>query len=258
MLVFIQFERRWYSAGTVGDILYNLANVGDLPLPEPNVRASQKRTRSSDDVMEPFSTSADGVAAVTEARQIAGTRRVQQYQQSTSSSSGLGAFSTLGDFEYPLPIHSDELGRIPLHPFLDSSMSANLNVASSSSQQPIQAEAAWLPDSFGAIPDPFSQPGFLPTGARAPSGPLDAASFETIFSMLPPVSYQPAEAHDSNNALGPYPQTLTSLLSENVESLIGQTGAPGGQEPVMQNSLDDGALAMWSNAPTGFEYVIAL
>lgn len=245
MPVLIPFERRWYSAGTVGDILYNLANVGDLPLPEPNVRASQKRTRSSDDAMEPLPPSPDGITSVNEARQIAGTRRVQQYQQHTSSSSGLGSFADAENFDYPLPIHGDELGRLPLHSFFDPNTSANV------------ASSAWLPEPFVAIPG-SSQPGSFPAGARALGGSLDAASLEAIFSMLPPVSYQPAEAPDAQSAVLPYPQTLTSLLGENAESIIEPTCAPGAQEPATQDSLDNGALAMWSNAPTGFEYVAIL
>lgn len=250
----LMHAHRWYGAGRLWDILYNLANVGDLPLPAREVRMSQKRTRSSDDAAEPL-TSSDGTPPADEARRMAGTRRVQQYQQHASTHSGSEPFAVPGDASYSLPVHSDELGRLPLHPFFGMGSGSGM-------WPPLVQDGSWLPGSFGAIPGPSSASASVlapaPAGEPAPYAPLDAASFETIFSMFPPASYQTALG-PSQDAGEPFAQSLTSVLSENLGHMIAQEGALGGQEPPaagVQNSLEDGALAMWSDAPTGFEYVI--
>lgn len=215
---------------------------------------SQKRTRGSDDATA-SSTPSDGAPPADEARRMAGTRRVQQYQAHASTSFGSEPFAVPGDAAYSLPVHSDELGRLPLHPFFGMGMGSGMG---------------WLPpDSFGALPGPSPPP--LPppvpvpapappaqAGPPAPFEPLDAASFEAIFSMFPPASYEAAPG-PSQGAGAPFAQSLTSVLSENLGQMIAQEGAAGALETPMagvQNSLDDGALAMWSDAPSGFEYVV--
>ncbi|KAH9481126.1 putative transcriptional regulatory protein [Psilocybe cubensis] len=42
-------EDRWHSAGRLWDILYELASVGDLPLPQHSPSSNNKRERDSDD-----------------------------------------------------------------------------------------------------------------------------------------------------------------------------------------------------------------
>ncbi len=79
--------------------------------------------------------------------------------------------------------------------------------------------------------------------------------------MLPPVSYQPAEMLAPPGRQNPgqsYPQSFSSMLSENSENTMAQTDPPGFQELAAQDGLDEGALAMWSNAPSGFECVVIL
>ncbi|KAJ3518564.1 hypothetical protein NM688_g9420 [Phlebia brevispora] len=193
-------EPRWYTAGQVWDILYNLANVGDLPLPKRVSRSSQKRTRDSESPRM-CSPSSGGTVLPEETRHIAGTRRVQQYKNAHSNGgSGSGPGFMAGDTPLQLPLHSDELGRLPLHPFFDTSMYANAIAGSKPSMAvpPVQAGQTWFGDSFGTIPGPapqsslFGQPQIVraPTQARQSADQLDAATFEAMFSMISPASYR--------------------------------------------------------------------
>lgn len=254
VIVLIQSMCRWFTAGRVWDILYILANVGDLPLPEPSVRMSQKRTRSAEETAK-LSPSND-IAPANEARQVAGTRRVQQYQQHTSSSSSSGSFSVPEHFDHPLPIHSDELGRLPLYPFFDTSMGARPNTTLPSYPQPVQGGPQWFPSSFSAMPGPSFQP--ASSQDTRGTGELDTASLEAIFNMLPPASYPPAEVPSAPVPQGaelPYIQNIAAMMNGNMGNMMPQTHTTGAQEPVAQNGFENGALAMWSDAPTGFECV---
>lgn len=73
-------EKHWHSAGRLWDILYELASVGDLPLPHPTP-PSNKRERDSETPMSSPSTSSDLQLSNTSgnvSRPIAGSRRVQK------------------------------------------------------------------------------------------------------------------------------------------------------------------------------------
>ncbi|THG99015.1 hypothetical protein EW026_g3256 [Hermanssonia centrifuga] len=96
-------EPRWYTAGRVWDVLHDLASVGDLPLPKRDPQISQKRPRNSD---ESETTSVNVPRASTStlsdldtSREVAGSRRVQQYQQQAEVNSST----------FTLPMHTDEL-----------------------------------------------------------------------------------------------------------------------------------------------------
>lgn len=246
-------ERRCYTAGRSWDILYSLVNIGHLPLPE---RTSRKRARISEDAAEPISSS-DSATSSDDIRRIAGTRRVQHYQQHASANvdATSQAFSVPGDFTDSLPIHSDELGRLPLYPFFDESTGASANVPSEPLYPHVVPQATWSPSSFSVVPGPSTQPAFLPAAPHLAGEPLDAASFEAIFSMLRPASYQPAEASSVAAPQNAYLQDLPPVLSEDLGNMVAQTSALDVQGDAVQNSFEDGALAMWSSAPTGFECV---
>ncbi|KAF5344576.1 hypothetical protein D9757_015251 [Collybiopsis confluens] len=145
-------ENRWHSAGRIWyatfisgleeiltpvprDILYELASVGELPLPGGSPSASNKRERDADSPIPTW----EGGSIPLESRTIAGSRRVSantplnsdMFKPSPSTSSpvpmgtlGLGENSPSPSNPYTppdgmqlfsLPVYSDELGRLPLH-----------------------------------------------------------------------------------------------------------------------------------------------
>lgn len=235
------------------DILYDLANMGDLPLPEHDTKPSHKRSRDSEDPVI-TSPSSEGHTPTEGSRSIAGSKRVENYQHHASP-------SMMDHTTFSLPIHSDELGRLPLHPFFDPH---------SSTSAPMHPSDAWFTDSFGPLPAP--EPSAVQPQPPAPlaNEPMDPATFDAIFSMLPPASYQQATfpsmppdmtATSGFPTTGLQPQSLSSVLSENIGNLMAHSSVPAGAIPTTsdpsssQNTLDSDTLAMWSNVPSGFEYV---
>ena len=238
------------------DILYDLANVGNLPLPQSPI-PSHKRTRSSEASRSAATSPTPEEHSSPQLRHIAGSRRVQQYQQ---------ASHTFSPMLFSLPIHSDELGRLPLHPFFQPN-------TADGSIDPSDAPPPWLPQNFASM----SNPPAPPVDSNISGNPIDSATLDALFRMLPPTSYQQAMVPpDPGAAAGPqeYPnvgpipsqhQSLTSVLSENIGSLIAHTNAPVSAAPVGQESgfapadnIESDTLAIWSNAPSSFEYVQSL
>ncbi|KAK7024381.1 Gypsy retrotransposon integrase-like protein 1 [Paramarasmius palmivorus] len=146
-------ESRWHSAGRLWwvmlliclcesktlklqrrDILYELASVGDLPLPKSSP-ASQKRERDSDSprssagdnspVASGVHTSGDMSDATPApgSRTIAGSRRAAMKSPAASSTSSANTPPPSAGTQdgqpphqlFSLPMYSDELGRLPLH-----------------------------------------------------------------------------------------------------------------------------------------------
>lgn len=111
---------RWHAAGRLWDILRDLASAGELPLPQYSPGTNFKRGRDSDEPIpgsraSPAAASAPSSAPAAqpgEPRTIAGSRRVSQANAAASSSSSMAPPSNL----YGLPLHSEDLGRMPLHP----------------------------------------------------------------------------------------------------------------------------------------------
>ncbi|KAJ2936610.1 hypothetical protein H1R20_g483, partial [Candolleomyces eurysporus] len=148
-------ERRWHSSGRLWDILYELASVGDLPLPQPSP-PTHKRERdgessaSSPDVKpEGLALGQDGprpmagskrVTGATQQRQLSGplstpvqvqdvdlVRHVQQPSPDMTAGSTPHQHSPQQQQQqqqyFSLPVYSDELGRIPLHGQIEFSSS---------------------------------------------------------------------------------------------------------------------------------------
>ncbi|KAF8643172.1 hypothetical protein AX16_009214 [Volvariella volvacea WC 439] len=69
-------EGRWHSAGRLWDILYELASVGELPLPQPSPPSGNKRERGSDSPRSGASSCDSPSDSLDVPRSIAGTRRV--------------------------------------------------------------------------------------------------------------------------------------------------------------------------------------
>ncbi|KAI0326454.1 hypothetical protein GY45DRAFT_1258946 [Cubamyces sp. BRFM 1775] len=239
-------EAHWHTAGRLWDILYELACVGDLPLPQASPTPSHKRDRDSD---SPISSGAHSLTdspiphplKVGEcSRVIAGSRRVSKDGPSLASSTFAqplrphqGANAT-----FALPVHTDELGRLPLHPGFSmtyphdwplgaqSSISTMSSGPSSSSQTPSASDPGRAPSQFdprtSGTPDvPHGFPSAFPQDLHGMAG---------------------AQASGAGAGMNTDPATGTD----------GAGGVPGmtAQELAYANNT----LDMWSSAPTGFEW----
>ncbi|KAF4613756.1 hypothetical protein D9613_007374 [Agrocybe pediades] len=110
-------EERWHSAGRLWDILYELASVGDLPLPQSSPPTNNKRTRDSETPITsspPSSnpTPSDGP------RNIAGSKRV--HKELYFSSSNLSSRPSYGSIsstnfgqQQPSSAHQNTMSALP-------------------------------------------------------------------------------------------------------------------------------------------------
>lgn len=268
-------EPRYHPAGRLWDILYELASVGDLPLPQ-NTPPSHKRDRDSDSPKSSISlmdsaptppaqrtSTPTNQANVEHApRSIAGSRRISRdtnaMGQSYQTSSPQQLFHHPNGYQGPtdptnansfsLPIHSDELGRIPLHPNFP---------LSSVGDSPMGNTWFTPPTPVSPMPGPSSQAG-PSTSTAGPSGlnndidPSLASIFtmpntdvyDSIFSTMgPPIAG--TESHSFQSQIGSDLQTLQDSMQD-----LGVMAPPQSAE----SSFPDNTLAMWSNAPSGFEW----
>ncbi|KAF7424023.1 hypothetical protein PC9H_009323 [Pleurotus ostreatus] len=219
------------------DILYELASVGDLPLPQASP-APNKRERGSD---SPASSTTED-ASVTMSppnmpRSLAGSRRIASKDPISLSSRGT---STMG-----LPIHSEELGRLPLHGEADPNSlirtDNDMQAGTSTANANANANGFWYP-SFA--PQPPNMPGPSSNLGPVPSGELSLAD-QTIYEQLMMTTMRM-----------PYNQQYQQPLSDPtlvnnrpLDPLMMQTSPSMPQ----QMTLDPDTIAMWTNAPSGFE-----
>lgn len=148
-----------------------------------------------------------GTSADVPLRAYAGSRRVEQYNhhtalgadvrggmgdtQPSSSTAGVSGFPDL-DFDFALPVHSDELGRMPT-----IANDFDFGAAPGRGAQ----VSGWAGSGMG---EPFSNPsahasapmsGFGPHSGGMGAGDGDDANLEAIFSdLLPAASYEDALA----------------------------------------------------------------
>ncbi|KAI0649560.1 fungal-specific transcription factor domain-containing protein [Trametes meyenii] len=261
-------EAHWHTAGRLWDILYELASVGDLPLPQASPAPSNKRDRDSD---SPISSAAERVSrdgpSLKDGPSLAATTFAQplrpqsqpQSQVSTPSAaselastaaaraaaavaSGNGVAGAGGDPSFALPVHTEELGRLPLHPSFsvtfppdwshgsDAHASQPMPATEQQQQQPpsLPSRQAQGPGGGGAQFDPrvlsmFNMPGTSAYGemfpGASPSAPQDAPSFGA-----------------------PYPPELQTMPG------IGPSPTP------QEMAFADNTIDMWSSAPSGFEW----
>ncbi|KAI0339080.1 hypothetical protein BDW22DRAFT_1431991 [Trametopsis cervina] len=238
-------EPRWPSAGRIWDILSSLLNIGDLPLPERPLGRHKRPHSGPDEQTEQQPSQAP------EERQLAGSKRVYQYQQQHQ---GQPALTPPND---PLPIYSQQLGSLPLHPFSE-------NQAESSSG----TDAAWNA-MYGAPPSavPTHSTGDNLLADDIAMQPSIDPSFEALFNMLTPAQYQQSQM--SPIVPGALPQhssefVQTSSLNDAVwQSLgAGPSAAHASQRAqgdsafphAASETLDSDTLEMWSTAPSGFAW----
>ncbi|CCM00118.1 uncharacterized protein FIBRA_02145 [Fibroporia radiculosa] len=248
-------EPRWHIAGRLWDVLYELASVGDLPLPQ-NTPPSHKRDRDADSPRSATSTqsipSTPAAASDHTHRVIAGSRRVSKDVPATGlfghhmhpaamSSPETYTADALSAGNFDLPIHSDELGRLPLHPGYpightpsESSMGSGSWFASpapsgSVSTMPVTPQAG--PSTAGLDP-----------GLASMFAMHNPGVYDSIFSTMP----SPPDVHAYQAPpVGSHMQQPQPMH----DPLASLTGVQGGQ-----GSFTDNTLAMWSNAPSNFEW----
>ncbi|GJE89787.1 fungal-specific transcription factor domain-containing protein [Phanerochaete sordida] len=169
-------EPRWNTAGRFWDILHELATFVDVPGQKKDP-LHQKRRRDDDSSAEQqVSPAATGEEQGH--RNIAGSKRAEQYQQSALSSSPSAASPfAAGDFDFTLPMHSDELGRLPVG-------GADFDFSSLPAQDPWQSLGG--PSFHASQPfDPAAgAPGMDPTLEAIFSDLLPVSSYEDAFAAL--------------------------------------------------------------------------
>ncbi|KAJ8088280.1 Gypsy retrotransposon integrase-like protein 1 [Marasmius tenuissimus] len=140
MSILRSVENRWHLAGRLRDHLYELAFVGELSLPKPSPPAAFKRERDSDSPRSQNSTGGPVPDTPTppsvagRPRSIAGTRRAMSSSSiSVVNSSPVPPPAPPTDQRFfSLPVHSEELARLPIHGQLNYSYDATTSNASSS------------------------------------------------------------------------------------------------------------------------------
>ncbi|KAI0351792.1 hypothetical protein OH77DRAFT_1498379 [Trametes cingulata] len=282
-----ELEAHWHIAGRLWDILYELASVGDLPLPQASPAPSHKRDRDSD---SPIAASRPSTASnsphhvpVDSGRTMAGFRRVSKdsgpslasstfaqplraQSQSHSSASTPGAAS---DSEKPpssgapngnvngngnssaffsLPVHTEELGRIPLHPGFSTNYSQDWPLGTASQQQhvPPMASSSRTPST-----DPGRTPG--PGGNHFDPRVLSmfnmtsGSAFNEMFAT-PSSSGQP----DPSAYAATFPPDMQTMPAPGPGADMGTAAMP--TLTAQELAFADNTLDMWSSAPTGFEW----
>ena len=186
-------------------MLYELACVGDLPLPQPSPTPSQKREREEEGSSPPsmaHTPSSTGSYGSPEAvpRSIAGSRRASHAIQQAHIQSHSHGYSTHRSMHSPassasshghghghshshhhiannfaLPIYTEELGRIPIHPGINNSDPLVASGWHTGPQVPSMQGSAFTPHS--------TTPGGTAAMTSADAG-IDPA-LESMFSMPP-------------------------------------------------------------------------
>ncbi|EMD31523.1 hypothetical protein CERSUDRAFT_119740 [Gelatoporia subvermispora B] len=282
-------EPRWYTAGRLWDILYELASVGDLPLPQPSPPNQNKRERDADSPISagsPASPAASSTTASEAPRNIAGSRRVSK--ESPASNAHLGQTGTTSQTPTPvasqygstpsfasdmhsgnmqnvhtfsLPTHSDELGRMPLHPSMNNvpnPFDAGLNNLWFDTSQPTAP--------MGPPPDPPRIVGPSTAQPPPPMGTTDQGGsvfhdftfranepFDPSFMFIPSLGTAPTPATNGFQPLEPQQQQQQQPQPQ-MQGAV-PNAMQGGQAQFMDPTFSDNStLAMWSNAPSGFEW----
>ncbi|KAL4249328.1 ABC-transporter-regulating transcription factor-like protein [Abortiporus biennis] len=310
-------EPRWHTAGRLWDVLYELASVGDLPLPQASPAPSHKRERDSDTPQSsaasnsatspPVSTSpslpSESQSPKEGVRNIAGSRRVSrdthaqhhqfqsqhqpmpqpplrqqsqpqpqpnlqvpispqvqpsQQQASTSyptvqsiacpSTSSMPTNTASGNFS--LPFYTEELGRIPLHPGYPPECSSSGWYNQQQQQQPSTPCMTSPPTQTpGAGPSSVTATGLAATGADPRMDP----SMVQMFTM-PPTLYDQVMSMSSGTVGADATEYMGPEMTGITMDTLGTTNPTAPADVQMNSYPDSDTLAMWSNAPAGFEW----
>ena len=243
-------------------------SVGDLPLPQPSPIPSNKRERDSDNPFGADPSNANTSPPAEGSRVIAGSRRVSDAKKAMRQQ----------PVQQPiqLPIHTHDLGKMPLHPIAEHPVGAGPSFMGPQGQvgQSDHDQRGWVdPSAFGYLNVPI----IAPTVPPMPAGgiPTNVGSAGSSLFSIDPLIYDDmmsnfgADLYASAIASGSGGQTLGNLfgagigpssLGQGLPELQPQTQQPTNQ-PMMMNMPGSEALAnpdtlaMWTNAPNGFELV---
>ncbi|KAI0749212.1 fungal-specific transcription factor domain-containing protein [Daedaleopsis nitida] len=286
-------EPHWHTAGRLWDILYELASVGDLPLPQASPAPSHKRERDSDSPASALSPPAisssnpnptspgSSSLFVDGTRAIAGNRRVSKEGPSLAaatfaqplharaasgpaSASALppaaeaaeaaalhGAQTASGSVtpSFSLPVHTEELGRLPLHPGFNLSYAGEWHHHHPQQQQPQHVAEPMATDVAGG-------------GGTSPFDPrlmamynLQAPGFGELFAAASATGVLP----DPSPFATQLPSDMQAMAASGNGGGMGQgagsrPGGAGGALSSEELAFTDNTLAMWSTAPTSFEW----
>jgi len=263
---------RCHSAGRLWDIMYELVSVGDLPLPQASPNPSNKRERDSD---SPFSAevSNTNTSPVEGSRVIAGSRRVSGAKKAMQRQTVMPEHPTQPRNEFQLPIHTHDLGRMPLHPIAEypagvgPSLMGQGQAGQSNEEQPLHRH--WVePTTFPYLNVPIIAPTVPPMPAGGVPANVDNAD-ASLFSIDPLVyddmmTSLGGDLYASAIASGSGGQMFGSLLGGGFGLSQGQPGPqPQLNQSMMMNIpgsetlANPDTLAMWTNAPNGFEWVFS-
>ncbi|KAI0092310.1 fungal-specific transcription factor domain-containing protein [Irpex rosettiformis] len=260
-------EPRWYSSGKIWDILFDLANVGDLPLPAQCPPGRHKRPRE-----EPPNPISHEPSPVLGERQVAGSKRVQHYQQNQQQQQqqqnpDAQTPPTSAQPTFALPLYSQDLGRMPLHPFAECKTLPPGSVSACPQSPWGSATAAHPPQCYQ--PGSMHMCGQITDDSNMMRQPIDPA-LEALLSMLAPAQYQQAQMTDGSvGAIPPGRNGYTVQASPVNSTPPSRTVDPSDmtidptnlqqQQQQQPNSLtpetmDSDTFAMWSSAPSGFAF----
>ncbi|KIY44293.1 hypothetical protein FISHEDRAFT_51737 [Fistulina hepatica ATCC 64428] len=222
-------ENRCHIAGRLWDVLFELASFGDLPLPQPSpTPSSNKRDRDADSPrsVDTASTPASSSEMPNDdrtSRAIAGSRRVRDSQKASAATAALHG-SGMYDAHHPffaLPMHSDELGRLPLH-----------------------GDITW----FGNFAPSQAQSN---AAAAGNSNSMDYSGSFYDLAGLEPATAMPAFATTSaaTAASGSHISSGAETRSTGRASFV----PPPPIHQQSQGIMDSDTMAMWSSVPQGFE-----
>ncbi|KAL0564763.1 Gypsy retrotransposon integrase-like protein 1 [Marasmius crinis-equi] len=151
MSVLRKAETRWHLPGRMWDMLYELASVGELPLPKPSPTGTYKRGRDSDSPLSHPSSEASPASGV---RNIAGPKRALSASTPGSAAGSSPASSSVPPQLFSLPVHSEDLGRLPVHGQLKYASPADANRAqgTGTSHQPEEGGGYWFTETANHRP----------------------------------------------------------------------------------------------------------
>ena len=230
------------------DILYELASVGDLPLPQPSPQGGTKRERDSDSptqVSRPVSTPDESPRTIAGTRQIA--RERHSHSQSQQSSQQRPPPSQPSQ-SYNLPVYSNDLGRLPLHGQAKFPVTSPTSTSSSS----MHLSNMWS-SSLSSGPQ---QPAPAPITGHTFTH-CDAYSIDNLYLDQISNPFGNFSAQQTHKSIG---HSYGSQEAANDLQAFMDASVASGVEPSMMQThemldVDPDTIAMWSSAPTGFECV---
>lgn len=208
---------------------------------------------------------------------IAGSRRVSGAKKAMQKQMVMREQTLQPKSEFQLPIHTHDLGKMPLYPIAEypagvsPSLMGEGQAGGSNQKQPAQRH--WVePPAFGYPSAPIIAPTVLPMPAGGMAGDMDGGS---LFSVDPLVYNDMmnsfgGDLYASAIASGSGGQSFGNLLGSGFGVLSLLQNQPGSQTQAHQQQQNQSmmmnmagadplanpdTLAMWTNAPNGFEWV---